>query len=65
MNIYKISKIFFINILIFVFLIIVLEFILGNKIHKKKLNCIYLLCSVNLIYKNDLYEGKQHIIYKR
>ena len=63
MNFYNISKIIFINILLLVFLIIVLEFSTGNKIYKKKLNCRYLLCSVNLTYKNDLYDGKKNIDY--
>ena len=62
MNFYNISKIIFINILLLVFLIIVLEFSTGNKIYKKKLNCRYLLCSVNLTYKNDLYDGKKILI---
>lgn len=65
MNLHKISKIFFINILIFIFLILVLELSLGNKIYKKKLNCKYLLCSINLVYKNDLYDGKKYIYYKK
>lgn len=63
MNIYKIFKIIFINILFFIFLIIVIELILGNKIYKKKLKCEYLLCSVNLTYKNDLYSGTKNINY--
>ena len=63
MNIYKICKIIFINILFFIFLIIVIELILGNKIYKKKLKCEYLLCSVNLTYKNDLYSGTKNINY--
>ena len=63
MNIYKISKIVFINIFFFVFLIMVIELILGNKIYKKKLNCEYVLCSVNLTYKNDLYNGIKNINY--
>ena len=65
MNIYKIIKILFINILLFFFLIIFLELTLGNKIYKKKLNCEYLLCSANLTYKNNLYDGKKKINYKK
>ena len=63
MNIYKISKIVFINIFFFVFLIMVIELILINKIYKKKLNFEDVLCSVNLTYKNDLYSGTKNINY--
>lgn len=64
MNIYRVFKIFFINLLTFFSLIIFLELILGNKLYKK-LNCEYLLCSANLTYNNNLYDGKKNIIYMK
>ena len=61
----KIIKIFLVNITIFLLLIIVLELVYGNKIYPNKLNCGYLLCSSNYTYKNNLYEGKNFINYKK
>ena len=61
----KFIKIFLVNITIFLLLIIILELIYGNKIYPNKLNCGYLLCSNNHSYKNNLYEGKNFINYKK
>ena len=62
---YKILKIFIINFLIFSSIILILELIMGNKIYSEKLNCGYLLCSADHSYKNNLYEGKKYISYKK
>ena len=62
---YKLLKIFIINFLILVSIILILELIMGNKIYPEKLNCGYLLCSTNHSYKNNLYEGKKYITYKK
>ncbi len=62
---YKILKIFIINFLILVSIILILELIMGNKVYSEKLNCGYLLCSAEHSYKNNLYEGKKYITYKK
>ena len=62
---YKITKILTINILILLSIISTLELITGNKIYSEKLNCGYLLCSADRSYKNNLYEGKDYINYKK
>ena len=62
---FKKSKLFLINLIVFLLLLLVFEIFLGNKIYPNKLNCAYLLCSANHSYKNDLYEGKKYIIYKK
>ena len=62
---FKKSKIFLINLIVFLLLLLVFEIFLGNKIYPNKLNCAYLLCSANHSYKNDLYEGKKYITYKK
>ena len=61
----KLNLILLVNILVFVFLVIFLELILGNKIYINKLNCGYLHCSANYYYKNNVYEGKEIINYKK
>ncbi len=62
---YKIIKILSINILILFLIILILELIMGNKIYSEKLNCGYLLCSAEHSYKNNLYDGKDYITYKK
>lgn len=62
---YKILKIFIINFSILVSIILILELIMGNKVYSEKLNCGYLLCSTDHSYKNNLYEGKKYITYKK
>ena len=58
-------KILLINFLIFILLITIIELAFGNKLFSKKLDCTYLLCSANYYYKNDLYEPKGFINYKK
>ena len=61
----KLKLIILVNLLVFIFLIIFLELVLGNKIYVNKLNCGYLHCSANYFYKNNIYKGKKIINYKK
>ena len=64
----RIIKIFSINILIFLILILSLEIILGYLINKKSnLDCHYLLCDRTFKYETDLHNtiNDYEIIYSR
>ena len=41
------------------------ELFFGTKLFSNKLNCTYLLCSANYSYKNDLYDPKGYVNYKK
>ena len=63
-NSFKLFKLISINLIIIFSLIIFIEF--SFKLYfEKKINCLYVLCDVEYIYNNNLYEPYDKVTYKR
>lgn len=60
----KCIRIFFINLCVAIFLILLIEFIVVIK-NKNQIKCSYILCNYKIIYENKLYQPFSKISYEK
>ena len=60
----KYIRIFFINLCVAIFLILLIEFIVVLK-NKNQIKCSYVLCNYKIVYENKLYQPFNKISYEK